>query len=113
MVRRNGVGTAALILGIASVVLCLLVVLGPLAVVFGIVGRNRVARRQADNGSSAVTGIVLGIIGMLLSTLLIVAAVRFFQSEEFKRFDACDKAASTTEQQNTCAQHLIDELFNR
>jgi hypothetical protein len=111
--RRNGMGTAALILGIASIPLCGLVVLGPLAIVFGIVGRKRVARRQADNKSAAVWGMVLGLFGALLSTVVIVALVHFVRTPEFDRFMDCDKGATTTEAQNQCAQDLVDELFDR
>lgn len=113
MVRRNAMGTTALIVGIASIPLCFLVVLGPLAIIFGIIGRTRASRRQADNGGAALTGIVLGTVGVLLSALLIAALVQFFQSPEFDRFQSCDREATTTEQQNVCAEDLMHAYFNR
>lgn len=66
---RNGLGTAALVCGVLSLLGCLPV--GPLAVIFGINGQMRARRGGATNGSSAVAGIVTGAIG----TALALAAV--------------------------------------
>jgi hypothetical protein len=61
--RRNGMGVAALVLGIVGFVL------GPcsiLAIVFGRIGLNRVARGEATNRGVAQAGFVLGIVTLLL-----------------------------------------------
>lgn len=67
---RNGMGTAALVLGILAVLSSWTavggIVLGILAVILGLVGRRRVKRREADNGGMAVAGIVLGAIGLVI-----------------------------------------------
>src|ERR1700722_4273019 len=72
---RNGVGTAALVLGILAIVLSWTVlggiVLGVLAVIFGIVGRGRANRGEATNRGSATAGIVTGVIGVVLAGALI------------------------------------------
>ncbi|MFF5565017.1 DUF4190 domain-containing protein [Streptomyces sp. NPDC012623] len=66
----NGMGIAALVLGIISVVgFCfwgLSVVLGVLALIFGIIGRRRAGRGEADNGGMALAGIILGAVGAVI-----------------------------------------------
>lgn len=61
---RNGLGTAALILGIIAIPGILTVVLGILlgllALIFGIIGRKRYSRREATNGGAALAGAILG-----------------------------------------------------
>ncbi|MEU9864792.1 DUF4190 domain-containing protein [Streptomyces sp. NPDC047971] len=71
----NGMGTAAMVLGIiATVGFCMYglgVVLGILALIFGIIGRKKVQRGEATNGGMATAGIVLGAIGILISSLFL------------------------------------------
>ncbi|WP_326693900.1 MULTISPECIES: DUF4190 domain-containing protein [unclassified Streptomyces] len=68
---ENGFGTAALVLGIISVVFfCgwgLGIILGGLALIFGILGRKRANRGEANNGGMALAGIILGSVGILFS----------------------------------------------
>jgi len=84
MPPRNGFGIAALVLGILSVCLfCMYglpaVILGTLAVVFGVKGRRLADKGEADNRGQAQAGFVLGIIGIVIGvaviTVLIVAIV--------------------------------------
>ncbi|MFD8393690.1 DUF4190 domain-containing protein [Streptomyces sp. NPDC059680] len=77
MAPQNGMGTAAMVLGILS--LCLFcmygvvsVVLGILAVVFGIKGRRRADRGEATNHGQAQAGLIMGIIGIVLGIVVIV-----------------------------------------
>lgn len=79
---RNGLGVAALVLGIVgalSGVIPLLFwlagLLGLLALVFGLVGLGRVKRRQATNKGVAVTGTVFGAIALVLSVVGLVITV--------------------------------------
>ena len=61
--RRNGMGVAALVLGIVGFLI------GPcsiLAIIFGRIGLNRVARGEATNRGVAQAGFVLGIVTLLL-----------------------------------------------
>ena len=61
--RRNGMGTAALVLGIVGFLI------GPcsiLAIVFGRIGLNRAARGEATNRGMAQAGFVLGIVTLVL-----------------------------------------------
>ncbi|MEV7421932.1 MULTISPECIES: DUF4190 domain-containing protein [unclassified Streptomyces] len=80
----NGMGVAALVLGIISVVgFCfwgLSVILGVLALIFGIIGRRRAGRGEANNGGMALAGIILGTIGAVIGAAflaLIIAGVAY------------------------------------
>lgn len=84
---RNGLGVAALVLGILGaligVVPFLFIVagtLGLLAVIFGFVGRARATRRQASNGGMALAGAILGIVAMAGATWGVVRVVLFVDS---------------------------------
>ncbi|MFJ9031235.1 DUF4190 domain-containing protein [Streptomyces sp. NPDC102274] len=72
----NGMGVAAMVLGILSVCLfCLYgiggIVLGVLALIFGIVGRKRVQRGEANNEGQARAGVILGSIGIALGVIFL------------------------------------------
>ncbi|MFB6819629.1 DUF4190 domain-containing protein [Streptomyces sp. NPDC056347] len=75
----NGMGIAAMVLGILAVCLfCVYgipsLVLGTLALIFGILGRKRAQRGEANNGGQALAGIILGSIGIVFG----VAIISFF-----------------------------------
>ncbi|WP_127126670.1 DUF4190 domain-containing protein [Georgenia sp. SYP-B2076] len=70
---RNGLGVAALVVGIASVLVAwvpfvgLLGLLGGIvAIILGAVALGRVRRREATNRSQSIAGIVLGALAVLL-----------------------------------------------
>lgn len=73
---RNGLGTAALVLGIIGVVLSWIPgtgwALNILAIIFGAVGINRAKRGQATNKSSALAGLILGVIGLAVWIVILV-----------------------------------------
>ncbi|MDX2295003.1 MULTISPECIES: DUF4190 domain-containing protein [Streptomyces] len=78
--RHNGMGTAGMVLGIIGT--CLFwfygvpsIVLGILALIFGILGRKRAQRGEAANGGAATAGIVLGIISTVLGAAVIAFIV--------------------------------------
>ncbi|WP_181791649.1 DUF4190 domain-containing protein, partial [Streptomyces phytophilus] len=86
---RNGSGVAAMILGVIGAVLAFTLLLSPLAVIlgglaigFGIVTLRRVRRGEAGNRRSGLSGIWLGgvaaVVGIGMSILLVVLAVDFF-----------------------------------
>lgn len=77
MAQQNGMGIAAMVLGILSCCLfCLYgvvsVILGVLAVVFGIKGRRKAERGEANNHGQAVAGLITGVIGIVLGLAVIV-----------------------------------------
>ncbi|MEU5536747.1 DUF4190 domain-containing protein [Streptomyces sp. NPDC020362] len=79
MAPQNGMGTAAMVLGILSICLfCLYgvpsLVLGVIAVVLGVKGKKRAERGEATNHGQAQAGFITGIIGIVLG----VAIITFF-----------------------------------
>jgi len=70
---RNGLGTAALVLGIVGLLLVITVaggvICGVLAIVFGFVGHSRAKRGVATNGGAAIAGAVMGIVAILASAI--------------------------------------------
>jgi hypothetical protein len=73
-------GTAAMVLGIlACCLFCVYgvvsIVLGILAVIFGVKGRRRAERGEADNHGQAQAGFVMGIVGIILGIVVIVLIV--------------------------------------
>jgi hypothetical protein len=90
---RNGLGTAALVLGILALALCWTVLggiaLGVVAVILGLQGRARSRRAEATNGGSALAGTILGALGMLASIALIVVGLSIFNSPAGKNLRSC------------------------
>lgn len=77
----NGMGTAALVLGIvAAALFCmwpLSIISGILGVIFGVMGRAKAKRGEATNGGQALAGIICGAAGLVLSIgmlILLIAA---------------------------------------
>ncbi|QHC20692.1 DUF4190 domain-containing protein [Streptomyces sp. GS7] len=71
---RNGLGVAALILGIvgalSGIPMLLFWIAGPLgvlALIFGLVGTSRVKKGQATNKGVAITGTILGALAIILA----------------------------------------------
>lgn len=104
---RNGIGTAALVLGILALVGSIVVVggvlFGIIAIVLGVIGRGRAKRQEATNGGSATAGLVCGVIALLLSVAIVVAGVGFFNSDSGKKLRDClDKAGPDTSARQQC-----------
>lgn len=78
---RNGMGTAALVLGIVGLFFSWAPYLGwslpVMAIIFGGVGKSNANKGIANNGGSAVAGIVLGTITIALWVLLFSALFSF------------------------------------
>ncbi|MFJ9739801.1 DUF4190 domain-containing protein [Streptomyces sp. NPDC101166] len=72
----NGMGLAAMVLGIvAAVGICLWpapLLIGPLAVVFGLIGRSKAKRGEANNAGQALAGIICGLTGFVLAAVVLV-----------------------------------------
>jgi len=82
--RSNGVGTAAGVLGIITAVLMfvpvinyLSVLLGIMATIFGGVGIRKANRIPGTPKGMAVTGLVLGIIGIVISLIFIIGVYAY------------------------------------
>jgi Na+/H+ antiporter NhaD/arsenite permease-like protein len=113
--RRNGMGTAALVLGVLALVLVLLLIFSPLgaflgllAVIFGIVGIVRANRREADNRGQAVTGLITGGLALLLGIFFTISVGVWFSTHvnDFNRFGQCLDDATGQAAREECAQEL-------
>lgn len=113
---RNGFGIAALVLGILAVLSAITIVggivLGLLAIVFGILGRGRASRGEANNGGTAIAGLVLGVLGLLGSIALIAFGVSLLNSDSGRELQDCLKGATTAEQQADCQREFEDNVLN-
>jgi hypothetical protein len=73
---KNGMGTAALVLGIIGIVTFIFWwILGPLAIIFGAVGRKRARLGVANNKVQATWGMWLGIVPVGLGILIILSGL--------------------------------------
>ncbi|MTE19368.1 DUF4190 domain-containing protein [Streptomyces sp. TRM43335] len=112
---RDGMGIAALVLGLIALTLfwtvLVGVVLGVLAVVFGLVGHRRAARGEATNGWMALAGAVTGLVGLALSATLIAATLAFLNSDAFDDFRACMRDAPGSTERGQCVEELGDRLW--
>ncbi|MFF8553533.1 DUF4190 domain-containing protein [Streptomyces sp. NPDC015501] len=72
---NNGLGTAAMVIGIVSVVgFCLYglnIILGILALIFGIIGLGRAKRGEATNRGMALAGVILGSVGIVVGATIL------------------------------------------
>ncbi|MFJ3664769.1 DUF4190 domain-containing protein [Streptomyces sp. NPDC090119] len=82
-VPQNSAGTAALVLGILSIVLfcfygVLSIIMGIVAVVLGFQGRKRADRGEATNRSQAQAGIVCGVIGIVVGLIALAFVILMY-----------------------------------
>ncbi|GLF99346.1 DUF4352 domain-containing protein [Streptomyces yaizuensis] len=94
---RNGLGTAALILGIIGTITGLIPLLfwlggtlGLIALILGLSGRGRVKRGEAGNKKTATFGALLGLVAMVVG---VIGAVITFKAVD-DAVDEIDKAAT-------------------
>lgn len=74
---KNGLGVAALVLGILSIPFGVFffpvgLILGILAVIFGVVAMGRAKKGQATNRGVAIGGLVTGIIGTVIAGIFVI-----------------------------------------
>jgi hypothetical protein len=89
---RNGLGVAALVLGILGLLTSWIFVggvLGLIAIVLGVMGRGRAKRGEATNGGMALTGIITGALAVIVAAVVTIGAVALFNSEEFSTVREC------------------------
>jgi uncharacterized membrane protein HdeD (DUF308 family) len=116
---RNGIGTAALVVGVVALVLAVLLiffpiafVLGILAVIFGAVGMRRATRGEANNRNHAMAGLICGAIALVLSIYLGVRLSTFVvdNAGNFRQFWTCITSAPTEAEQEDCTVKLARQL---
>ncbi len=115
--RRNGFGIAALGLRIVGVLLFWTafggIVLGLLAVVFGVLGFRRARRGVATNGTMAIIGAVLGALTLVVSAVLLALGVAVIYSDEFKSYQDCIAQANSQSERQDCARDFDREVEER
>lgn len=120
--RRNGFGVAALVLGILALLGSVTVVFGLLfglaAIVFGVLGRGRAKRGEADNGGMALAGLVLGVVSLLASVAILLIAGsllgNLLNSPEAQRLQQCLSAAGNDQaRQQACQDQFQRDLQQR
>ncbi len=126
-VPRNGLGVAAMVLGIVGAVLSLAVFLfwlswlpALLALVFGVIGLGYARRGVATNRAMALAGVILGISGLLVSVgagVFVVARVHAVDRERRAEADAAraraDAATEAARQRAAKEKELADAQRKR
>jgi hypothetical protein len=115
--RGTGMAIASLILGILAVLSCFTViggvVLGVLAIIFGVIVVRRVGRGEASGKGMAIAGIVTGAVGVLLAIVLIAVGVSVFNSKSVQDLRSCLKDANGNQQAvNQCNQKYQEQVRN-
>ncbi|MEV7730022.1 DUF4190 domain-containing protein [Streptomyces sp. NPDC087917] len=113
---RNGLATAALVTGIASLLLLWLWFVGiPLALAaigLGIAGLRK-ARVVGNNGrGKAITGLILGSVGIVLAAVLVGVGVSILNSDEGKDLRSCIGKAQTQQERQSCQDRFSSDMGN-
>jgi hypothetical protein len=112
-----GMAITALVLGILAVLLCWTVIggllFGLLAVVLGAVASSRAKRRVAAGRGLAIAGILLGLLGLVLSVAVIFIGVSIFNSSGGKTLTECIANAQGDQTRiDQCRRDFERELEN-
>ncbi len=114
--RGNGLAVAALVLGILAILLFWTVfggvLLGLLALVFGIIGARRARGGRAPHGVMSIVGAVLGALGLIASGVILAIGASILNSDEFKDFDDCVQHADTKGERDACAEDFNRDMNN-
>lgn len=109
--KRNGLGIAALVLGVLSLLGILFIipglVLGLVAIILGFLARGRVKRGEANNGGIALAGLLTGAVALVISAVLAVVvgfSLRtFFNSDAGRELQSClQRAGNSASAQAEC-----------
>ncbi|MEU2795655.1 DUF4190 domain-containing protein [Streptomyces sp. NPDC059164] len=112
--RTNGFAVAALVLGLLACLFFWTVVggllLGLLAVVFGVIAALRTRQGRAPRRVMAIVGAAFGALGLIGSVIVLVVAVSVFDSQEFKDLENCVERANGQAAEDRCMEDFIDGL---
>lgn len=111
--KKNGLGIAALVVGILALLSSVSIIGGILfglaAIVLGFLGRAKAKRGEADNGGMALAGIILGAIGLVLSLAFIAFGVAIFQSSGGQDLvDCLEQATGDPAAEQLCQEEFAD-----
>ncbi len=110
-----GMGVAALLLGILTLVLFwvpfLGIILGIVAIVVGVVAHGRAKRINGSGRGTGLAGAILGLFGLILSALVTFGLFSLFGSSNI---DECLRDAGTDMTKiEQCNQDFADEMQDR
>jgi 4-amino-4-deoxy-L-arabinose transferase-like glycosyltransferase len=116
---RNGLGVAALVLGVASLVAAVSFVLFPLgllgglvAAVLGVIALTRGRSKGATNTGQASAGLVCAILALAVAIVFSVRVGTFVarNTNVFTSFDNCIAKASNRSEVATCIANLANRI---
>lgn len=114
--KKNGLGTAALVVAIAALFLFWTIfggfILGIVAIILGIIGISRAKRGEADNRGIALGGVILGVLAIIASAVFIVIGFMFlWNSTGFDDYYDCVAQANNDQQEiEQCASDWATTL---
>ena len=117
-VIRNGLGVAALLVGIIALVASVSVaggiILGIVAVILGFAGRARARRGEATNGGVALAGIIVGVIAVVAGLAFVAFWVGLFNQVGAGDYFAClQRAGQDRNQVQLCSEEFRQAVENR
>jgi hypothetical protein len=109
---KNGLGIAALVVGIIALISVFGgVVLGVVAVILVIIGLQRARRGEANNGGVAIAGVVLGVLSIIVSIVAISMFAWFFaKSGGGDYVDCLSEAGSDQQAVQRCADQFRERV---
>lgn len=115
---RNGLGIAALVVGIIALVGSFSIVggilLGIVAVVLGFVGRARARRGEATNGGTALAGIIVGAVAIVAGLAFIAFWVGLFNEVGASDyFDCLQQAGQDRAKVQECSDRFRQSVEDR
>ena len=116
---RNGLGVAALVLGVASLVAAISFVLFPLgglggliALILGVIALSRGRTSGATNSGQAWAGTICGLLALVIGIVFAVRVGTFVEhnSGAFTSFDNCIAKAGNRAEVSTCIQRFANRV---
>lgn len=113
--KKNGLATAALVLGILSIALFWLsvvgVICGILAIIFAIVAKNKIKQDPdlAHTAGKAKGGLIMGIIGVVLWLVMLIIAIMFLNKVAGDLEDAMENRIENSESFDEFMENLEDQ----
>ncbi|MEZ0052879.1 hypothetical protein ABIA30_003904 [Mycobacterium sp. MAA66] len=115
---RNGLGIAALILGVAGLLATWSIIggltLGIAAAIMGFLAYRRVTSGQADNGAVAISGLVLGVLAIVVSLVFIPIWSGFMDEIGYSQYSECMQEAGQNQNVvNGCVQQFQNRIDDK
>jgi hypothetical protein len=105
-------GIVSLVLAILVIFAALAIPLGIIAAIFGGIGMSRASKGQADNRGHAVTGLITGLLAVVLAFVIgisFIALIAEHQSD-LRKFGTCMTDSDDDRARAACFRELGDRL---